>query len=116
MMKRLFLVSTIICSFYSLQAQDYKFGEVSKEEISQKVHPTYPDADASILYRNVDTRFDYNQEDGFLIFLSGESPVVGVFLLELVLSWHRGLCVLSYVSDLFQHDYQICVLKYLEAS
>lgn len=67
MMKRLFLVFIIICSFYSLQAQDYKFGEVSKEEISQKVHPTYPDADASILYRNIDTHFEYNQEDGFFI-------------------------------------------------
>lgn len=66
-MKNLLLVCIIACLAINVKAQDYKFGKVSKEEVSQKVHPTFPDADASVLYRNVETHFNYTQDDGFTI-------------------------------------------------
>ena len=33
------------------QAQNYKFGKVSKEEVQETAHPTNKDADAAILYK-----------------------------------------------------------------
>lgn len=47
--------------------QEYKFGKVSKEELSQDVHALEPDANAAVLYRKMFTNFDYNQEDGFVL-------------------------------------------------
>jgi len=61
----------MICTFFIgmqiLTAQDYRFGKVSKEELKQTQHPNDPDADAAILYREVETRFDYSQDEGFYI-------------------------------------------------
>ena len=35
----------------AMQAQNYKFGKVSKEEVEETEHPTNKDADAAILYK-----------------------------------------------------------------
>lgn len=46
-------------------AQDYRFGKVSREEVEQKQHPNEPDANAAILYREMNTNFDYTVDGGF---------------------------------------------------
>jgi len=51
----------------TLLAQDYDFGEVSKEELLEKEHPIYKDADAAILYRSYNTYFTYTTNEGFLV-------------------------------------------------
>jgi len=56
----IFLVSLQIA-----YAQDYRFGKVSKEELQQKEHPRETDADAAILYREMNTTFEYTADGGF---------------------------------------------------
>ena len=48
-------------------AQKYKFGKVSKEELLQKEHPTEPSANAAILYREIQTEFQYTQDAGWFM-------------------------------------------------
>jgi len=50
-----------------LLAQDYDFGDVSEEELLEKEHPIYKDADAAILYRSYNTYFTYTTNEGFLV-------------------------------------------------
>ena len=53
--------------FTTLLAQDYDFGDVSEEELLEKEHPIYKDADAAILYRSYNTYFTYTTNEGFLV-------------------------------------------------
>lgn len=46
-------------------AQDFKFGKVSIEEVEEKAHPLEKDANAAVLYRYVNTYYDYNKSMGF---------------------------------------------------
>ncbi len=46
-------------------AQNFKFGKVSKEELEEKVHPIEPDANAAVLYREYKTKFEYAETEGF---------------------------------------------------
>ncbi len=64
-MRILLLFLFINISF--IYAQDFRYGKVSEEELSQKQHPLDPEADAAILYRDESTRFEYNQDTGFFI-------------------------------------------------
>ena len=64
-MRILLLFLFINVSF--IYAQDFRFGKVSEEELSQKQHSLDPEADAAILYRDESTRFEYNQDTGFFI-------------------------------------------------
>ncbi len=50
-----------------VNAQDYRFGKVSVEEVAQKQHPVDPDAHAAILYREYKTDFQYAEDDGFYL-------------------------------------------------
>ncbi len=52
-----------------VSAQNYKFGKVSEEELLQKAHPANPDANASILYREVTSEFQYSQSSGWYLVL-----------------------------------------------
>ncbi len=65
MKSKLFTVIAILCFLNISIAQNYKFGKVSKEELQEKVHPTDPNADAAILYRETKTDFQYTQDTGF---------------------------------------------------
>lgn len=49
----------------TLTAQNYKFGKISKEELEEKFNPMDSSAAATYLYKNRNTFFEYNQEDGF---------------------------------------------------
>ncbi|GAB2766232.1 transglutaminase domain-containing protein [Salinimicrobium soli] len=51
-----------------VQAQDYKFGKVSKEEVLEESHPLDKDADAAILYREQKTWYEYRENSGFILF------------------------------------------------
>jgi len=55
----------ILCFVGTTEAQNYKFGKVSKEELLQKEHPNNPTADAAILYRETKTDFQYTQDSGW---------------------------------------------------
>lgn len=58
------LIFTLICC--QLQGQDFRFGKVSKEEVLEKSHPIEKDADAAVLYRNVNTYYEYSSS-GFAL-------------------------------------------------
>lgn len=47
-------------------SQDFRFGKVSKEELMEKVHPKFPEANAAVLYKNQYIRFEYVQGTGFV--------------------------------------------------
>jgi len=61
------IITTIAVLFFSnlSVAQNYKFGKVSEEELLQKAHPTDPTANATILYRETKTDFQYTQDAGW---------------------------------------------------
>ncbi len=48
-------------------AQNYKFGKVSKEELAETSHKSDPEADAAVLYRKTNTKFNYSQDAGFVV-------------------------------------------------
>ncbi|MCB0444895.1 MAG: DUF3857 domain-containing protein [Gelidibacter sp.] len=64
-MKKAFLI-LIFCVAHLSIAQNYKFGKVSEQELSQKTDPDYPEANAAILYRNQYIHFSYVQGKGFI--------------------------------------------------
>ncbi len=49
---------------FSLNAQNYKFGKVSKEELQEEIHPKDSSASAAVLYRSHKTDFKYVNADG----------------------------------------------------
>jgi len=59
---RIFVCLFIVSTCYS---QDYKFGDITKEALSQKRHPSEPEAPAAVLYRMSYTDFEYNKDRGF---------------------------------------------------
>ena len=48
-------------------SQNYKFGKVSMEELQETEHPKFKDANAAMLYRSHDTRFEYTEDGGFYV-------------------------------------------------
>ncbi|MEP0262791.1 DUF3857 domain-containing protein [Dokdonia sp.] len=64
-----FLLTTISIVFLSqcVDAQNYKFGKVSKEELAQTAHASDPEASAAVLYRKTSTKFTYSEDDGFVV-------------------------------------------------
>ncbi|TYA57994.1 DUF3858 domain-containing protein [Formosa maritima] len=47
-------------------AQDYKFGKISKEELQETSDPTDPEANATVLYRSQEIKFEYIESKGFV--------------------------------------------------
>ncbi len=50
---------------FSIQSQNYKFGKVSKEELEESFNPKDSIANATVLYKREQIRFDYQQGKGF---------------------------------------------------
>ena len=48
-------------------SQNFKFGNVSVEELQEKSHPKEPDANAAVLYRELKTSFKYSEANGFML-------------------------------------------------
>ncbi len=61
-----FLLLFFFVSLYA-NAQKYKFGKVSKSELSEKVCPIDSTANACVLYKEQKTYFDYVSGQGFLV-------------------------------------------------
>lgn len=64
-MRLLLLLLLVACS--AVQAQDFRFGKVSKEELQEEAHPLDPEADAAVLYRDKFIRYEYYRNQGFVI-------------------------------------------------
>lgn len=47
------------------QAQNFKFGKVSKAELAESFNPTDSSANATVLYKKEDIRFEFSQSEGF---------------------------------------------------
>lgn len=56
----------IFLAFNWSYAQDFRFGKVSKEELQEVNNPKDPEANATILYLNQKTFYEYNTDDGFV--------------------------------------------------
>ncbi|QTE21880.1 DUF3857 domain-containing protein [Polaribacter cellanae] len=63
-MKKL-LLTVLLISQFSLIAQNYKFGKVSKEELQEKFYPLDSTADAAYLYRKRRTYYNFVRNSGF---------------------------------------------------
>ncbi|PKD15793.1 hypothetical protein APR41_10900 [Salegentibacter salinarum] len=63
-MKQFYFFIISLFSVCLLQAQDYKFGKVSKEEVQQKEHPTFDEANAAILFRKHRVYYEINKNTG----------------------------------------------------
>lgn len=66
-MKRCMLSLIILFVLNSVNAQDYKFGKVSKEELEEEFYPLDSSANAAILYRNRRTTYKYSQQEGWIL-------------------------------------------------
>ncbi|WP_288955772.1 DUF3857 domain-containing protein [uncultured Polaribacter sp.] len=62
-MKRI-LITLLLISQFSIVAQNYKFGKVSKQELEEKFYPLDSTADAAYLYRSRRTYFDFILSEG----------------------------------------------------
>jgi hypothetical protein len=51
--------------FFEANAQDFKLGKVSMQELQEKMHPTDSAAAAAILFEKGNVDFEYNENDGF---------------------------------------------------
>lgn len=59
-MKKLLLLTSVILSLHSIQAQDYRFGKVSDDEIKQEKHHLDSEVSAAILYKRAKVSLQYN--------------------------------------------------------
>ncbi|WP_298265562.1 transglutaminase [uncultured Lutibacter sp.] len=64
-MKKVLLILFVVFTTSTLSSQNYKFGEVSKEELQEKVYPLDSSANAAILYKERKTSFEYVPNEGF---------------------------------------------------
>ncbi len=64
-MKRNYLILLLALISATLTAQNFKYGKVSKEELSEKQNASYPEADATVLYRSVDISYSFREGEGF---------------------------------------------------
>lgn len=65
-MKNLLILFFAICSFTVATAQNFKFGKISVEELSETVHPKDSTANAAVLFRDYGVRYHYQKGSGFM--------------------------------------------------
>lgn len=65
-MNKFLVVIALLTTIQFTQAQDYKFGKVSKEELQESSNPKDTEANATVLYRKQYVHFDYVQSEGFI--------------------------------------------------
>ena len=66
-MKHFYFFIISLFSVCLLQAQDYKFGKVSEEEVLEKEHPEFKEANAAILYRKQRVYYDIQKNSGLTL-------------------------------------------------
>lgn len=62
-----FLILLALLTTNALCAQNFKFGKVSKEELTEKVHPKDSSANAAVLYKNETISFSYSKSEGTFV-------------------------------------------------
>lgn len=63
----IFLICALVVGSFTGLSQDFKFGKVSKAELLEDSHPTHTEAEAAMLYREINTSINYNKEKGFFL-------------------------------------------------
>jgi len=66
-MKKILIVLLFQLGVTTLNAQNFKFGKVSKEELQEKSNPLDASANATILYSSEKIKYEYNADSGFYI-------------------------------------------------
>lgn len=63
------IITVLMLLYFTIysQAQDYKFGKVSKEELQEKFNPMDSSANATYLFKERKTFFQYQQREGFAL-------------------------------------------------
>lgn len=64
-MKNHYLLLFILIIGGAMNAQNYKYGKVSLEEVEASEHLTNPEADAAILFRSEEVNYQYSSSKGF---------------------------------------------------
>jgi len=66
-MNKLILIVLLLSGVTSLNAQNFKFGKVSKEELQEQFNPADPSANATVLYSNEKVSYKYSVDKGFIV-------------------------------------------------
>jgi hypothetical protein len=66
-MKKALVIIVVVLINIQLEAQNYKFGKVTAEEVGTKIYEKDSTADAVRLYKHRHTYFDFRQGDGWVI-------------------------------------------------
>ena len=64
-MQRNYLIIFFFVFSATLTAQNFKYGKVSKEELAEKQNASYPEADATVLFRSVNITYSFREGEGF---------------------------------------------------
>ncbi|WBL24993.1 DUF3857 domain-containing protein [Zunongwangia sp. HGR-M22] len=64
MLSKFYLLVAFLIIGNAMQAQNYKFGKVSEEEVAETEHPSDKEANAAYLYKKQYTYYDYNSNNG----------------------------------------------------
>lgn len=76
MKTNLLAIILFLSFFYSTtNAQDFRLGKVSIAELEEKEHPKDPSANAAILFKKGEVRFQYNENDGFQVVTSVKTRI-----------------------------------------
>jgi len=67
-MRTILLLLTLTLLSSSAFAQNYRYGKVSKEELMETQNDLYPEADATVLYREHKSYFQYRQDEGYTLY------------------------------------------------
>jgi hypothetical protein len=62
---KIIITAIVLLITLNVQAQNFKFGKVSKTELAEKEHPQDSSANVAVLFKRESVRFDYRKGDGF---------------------------------------------------
>ena len=74
-MKLIKCIALFILIGFSAEAQKYELGEVTKQELEEKVHPQDPSAPAAILFSKGHTYFTFSDSEGFQLVTEVEMKI-----------------------------------------
>lgn len=66
-MRKIYTLLSVLFIFCGAEAQDYKFGKVSKEEVLEQAHPKDPEANAAVLFREHKTYYELRGNTGLTL-------------------------------------------------
>lgn len=66
-MSKIYTLILMLLMSSVIEAQNFKFGKVSKEELEEKEHPIHKEAGAAVLYRGQRTYYEFDERLGFTL-------------------------------------------------